>query len=266
MSEARLPEQMPTHWWIKSFAYEKGFGTLVHESGEEALFNIDVWDLGSWKPSRRDAVTTGPTSPLLPKEGEPVQVRWKRSSISGKTVPALVQPSGRVSANRKEYKLASWLKGLQRTGRFAGLTAATLRKAMAKLDEDRAEEWRAGEPREAGDFAFLLMDLANLHDVAPEWVATHASWLYSDDHRWDRTRARKTLPGMLGLKSVPEPADGGDESLSEYAAKCNAEAERSGSALRLHEVVALDGDAHVLVAMTPTEFTSLVEGGDLAVD
>lgn len=70
---------------------------------------------------------------------------------------------------------------------------------------------------------------------------------------------------MLGLESVPEPADGGDESLSEYAAKRNAEAARSGSALRLHEV-ALDADAHVLVAMTPTEFASLTEGGYLAVE
>ncbi len=265
MSEARLPEQMPTHWRIKSFAHEKGFGTLVHESGEEVLFNIDAWNLGSWKPSRNDWATTGSESPLLPREGEPVQVSWKRS-FSGKTVPALVQPTGRVSENRKAYTLAAWLKGFQKTGRFAGLKATALRKALAKLDEDLSEEWSDGEPREAGDFAFLLMAIANLRDVDPEWVATHAGWLYSDDHRWDRDEARQRLPGMLGLASAPEPdADDSNESLPEYAAKCNAEAARSRSALRLHEV-ALDGDAHVLVAMTPAEFASLLEGGYLDVD
>lgn len=238
MSETRLPEQMPNDWRIKSFAHEKGFGSLVHGSGEEVIFNIDAWDLGSWKPSRKEAAMTGPASPLLPREGEPVQVRWKRS-ISGKNVPALVQPTARSSAVRKEYKLNAWLKGIQRIGKFADLTSAALLKALAKLDEDRAEELRDGEPRDASDYAFLLMDIANIHEIDPEWVATHAGWVYSDDHRWDRDRARQTLPGMLGLGSVPEPADSGDESLSEYAAKCNAEAERSGSDLRLHEV-ALD--------------------------
>lgn len=264
MSETRLPEQMPTEWKIKTFAHEKGFGTLVNGSGDEVIFNIDVWDLGSWKPSRKEAAMTGPASPLLPRAGEAVQVRWKRS-ISGKNVPALVQPAGRVSSARKEYKINAWLKGIQRTGRFADLTSTALLKALAKLDEDRAEELRDGEARDASDFSFLLMDIANLHEVDPQWVSTHAGWIYSDDHRWDRDRARKTLPAMIGLKSVPEPADGGDESLSEYAAKCNAEAERSGSDLRLHEV-ALDGDADVFVAMTPTAFAALVKDGYLEVD
>jgi hypothetical protein len=109
MSETRLPEQMPTGWLIKSFAHEKGFGTLVHGSGEEAIFSIDVWDLGSWKPPRKEAAMTGTASPLLPREGEAVRVRWKRSS-RGNNVPALVQPMGRVSSARKEYKLSAWLK------------------------------------------------------------------------------------------------------------------------------------------------------------
>ena len=263
MSETRLPEQMPTEWKIKVFAHEKGFGTLVHGSGEEVIFNIDVWDLGSWKPSRKEAAITGPASPALPREGEPVQVRWKRS-ISGKNVPALVQPTGRKSSARKEYKLNAWLKGIQRAGRFTELTSSALLEALAKVDEDRAEEWRDGEPRDAGDFAFLLMDIASLHDVDPEWAATHAGWVYSDDHRWDRDRALETFPAMLGLESVAAPADAGDQSLSDYAAKCNAEAERSGSDLRLHEA-ALDGDAHVLVAMAPAVFAALVKDGYLAV-
>lgn len=135
-------------------------------------------------------------------------------------------------------------------------------KALAKLDEDRADEWHDGEPRDAADFAFLLMDIANIREVDPGWVATHAGWIYSDDHRWDRQRARETLPGILGLFSAPAAADGGDETLSEYAAKCNAEAERSGSELRLHEV-ALDGDAHVFVAMTREAFDALVKEGFL---
>jgi hypothetical protein len=264
MSETRLPEQMPTEWEVKAFAHEKGFGTLVHGSGEEVIFNIDAWDLGTWKPSRTEAATRGGGSALLPREGEPVQVRWKRSK-SGKNVPALVQPTGRVSSVHKEYRLNAWLKGIQRAGRFAGLSSAVLLEALAKLDEDCAEDWRDGQPRNASDFVFLLMDIANLHAVQPEWVATHAGWIYSDDHRWDRERARKTLPAMLGLASIPEPADGGDESLSDYAAKCNVEAERSGAEVRLHEV-ALEGDAHVFVAMPPAAFASLVEGGYLAVD
>ena len=265
MSETRSPEQMPTEWKIKTFAHEKGFGTLVHGSGEEVIFNIDVWHLGSWKPSRKDAARTGPASPALPREGEPVQVRWKRSTISGKNVPALVQPTGRVSSPRKTFELDAWLKGMQGVGKFAGLTSAALLEALAKLDEDRADELRDGERRDASDFAFLLMDIANLHEIDPEWVTAHASWIYSDDHRWDRDRAQKTLPAQLGLESFPEPEDHGDQSLSEYAAQCNAAAAKSGRDLRLHEI-ALDGDAHVFVAMTQTEFTLLVGDGYLEVD
>ena len=109
------------------------------------------------------------------------------------------------------------------------------------------------------------MDLANLHEVDAEWAATHAGWVYSDAHRWDRDRALKTFPAMLGLKSVPATAGGGDEQLSEYVANCNVEAERSGSDLRLH-AVALDGDAHLLVAMTHAAFAALVKEGYLAVE
>lgn len=255
---------MPTAWRVKEFAHEKGFGVLVHESGEEVTFGIETWDLGSWKPSRKDAAALGSASPALPTEGEPVQVRWRRSR-TGATIPALVQPTGRVSAERTQYKLGAWLKGIQRAGGFAGLTAAALLRALAKLDEDRAEEWRDGEPREASDFAFLLMDIASLRQIEQGWVAEHAGWIYADDHRWDRERARATLPAMLALDAAPEPVAGGDESLSDYAARCNAEAERSGRELRLHEV-ALDGDAHVFVALPPAAFASLVKDGYLAVD
>lgn len=85
---------MPTEWKVSSFAHEKGFGTLVHESGEEVIFNIDVWDLGDSRPSAQQATSIRPGSPALPRAGEPVSVRWKRSR-SGKNVPALVQPTGR---------------------------------------------------------------------------------------------------------------------------------------------------------------------------
>ncbi len=255
---------MPTAWRVKEFTHEKGFGVLVHDSGEEVTFGIETWDLGSWKPSRKDAALAGPASPVLPRAGEPVQVRWKRSR-TGATIPALVQPTGRTSADRTQYKLGAWLKGIQRTGRFGGLTAAALLRALAKLDEDRAEEWKDGEPREASDFAFLLMDIANLHEVDQRWVDEHAGWVYADDHRWDRERARRTIPAMLALGAAPDPVEGGDESLTGYVARCNAEAERSGGELRLHEV-ALEGDAHVFVALPPSAFASLVKDGYLAVD
>lgn len=103
-------------------------------------------------------------------------------------------PIGRVS-NRKAYKLGAWLKAIQRhAGRFNGLNAASLLEVLAKLDEDRAEELRDDEPRDAGAFAFLLMDIASIADVDPAWAAMHAGWIYTDDHRWDRDLARQTLP------------------------------------------------------------------------
>jgi hypothetical protein len=262
MSETRPPEAMPIDWTVASFAHEKGFGALVHPSGEQVIFNIDVWNLGSWKPSRKDAGATGPDSPLLPKQGEVVRVRWKRS-VSGKNVPCLVEPAGRLSADRNEYKLSAWLKGVQKhAGKFAGLTPKDLLKALSRLDEDRAEEWKDGEPREASDFAFLLMDFGNLADVDPQWASTHAEWIYSDDHRWDRERAQRTLPAMIGLPPNSVQAASDDESVAEYVAKCNAAAQREGKDLRLHDV-ALDGDAFVFVAMTPQAFVALAKDGYL---
>lgn len=262
MSETRTPEQMPTEGWrIKSFAHEKGFGALLHESGDEVTFNFDVWNLGTWKPSHKEAAITGPASPLLPREGEPVRVRWKLS-LTGRIVPALVEPTGRVSSKRKEYKLNAWLKGMQRAGVLGGLTASELLKALAKLDEGRAEEWRDGEPREAGDYAFLLMDLGNLHEVDPKWAAEHVAWIYADDHRWDGDRAVATLPSLLGLGAAPAPEDSDNQSLSEYVRACNAAAEREGAPMRLHEV-AIEADAHVFVRMPAEAFSALVKDGYL---
>ncbi len=111
-----------------------------------------------------------------------------------------MQPTGRVSVARQEYKLSAWLKGVQKhTGRFAGLTPAALLKALARLDEDLAEEWKDGEAREASDFAYLVMSIAHLAVDDPDWGATHADWIYADDHRWDREQASIRLPEMLGL-------------------------------------------------------------------
>jgi hypothetical protein len=146
-----------------------------------------------------------------------------------------------------------------------GANSFMIDEFLAKLDKERAEDWRDGEPRDASDYAALLKDIANLHEIDPAWVSAHADWIYSDDHRWNRERARRTLPAMVGLESAPEPADSGNESLSNYAARCNARAEDLGSELRLHEI-AIDGEARVLVAATPAAFASLVKGGFLAVD
>lgn len=260
MSEDLAPEQMPTEWKVGTFSREKGFGKLVHESGEEVIFNIDVWHLGGWQPSRKEVATKGREALGLPVPGERVRVRWKPSITSGQNVPALVQPIGRVS--RKTYRLGAWMKGIQKhSGNLVGLTPAALLKALAKLDEDRAEEWRGGEPHEAEDFAFLLMDLGNVAAVDPAWAASHAGWIYTDDHRWDRERARRTLTSMLGVGSeAPKPLSGGDESLTEYVARCNAEASHLGNDVLLHEI-ALDADAHVFVAMKRSSFETLVKGG-----
>ena len=264
MAETRAPEAMPADWTVVTFAYDKGFGTLRHASGEEVTFDYGAWNLGDWKPSRKDP-DTGASSPLLPQPGEPVRVEWRRSA-TGKNVPRLVQPTGRVSVARKEYKLSAWLKAFQRHGRFAGLTAATLLKALARLDEDLAEEWKDGEPREASDFAYLLMHVAQLAASDPEWGAAHANWIYSDDHRWDRERASMRLPPMLGLPaaSVATAGDGytagAEESLADYVRACNARAEAAGLELRLHEVD-LDGDELVFVCLPPAAFDSLVKDG-----
>jgi len=257
---------MPSDWTVVTFAHDKGFGSLRHASGEEVIFDYAAWNLGDWKPSRKDP-DTGPSSPLLPQPGEPVRVEWRRSA-TGKNVPRLVQPTGRVSIARQEHKLPLWLKALQKQGRFSGLTPATLLKALARLDEDLAEEWKDGEPREASDFAYLLMAIAHLALEDSEWGAAHADWIYSDDHRWDRERASARLPAMLGLqaRSVATAGDGyttgAEESLADYARVCNARAEAAGLELRLHEVD-LDGDEHVFVCLPPAAFDSLVEGGYL---
>ena len=262
MSETRSPDAMPTEWRIREFAHERGFGVLCHASGEEAIFNIDAWDLGQWKPSRKDVATSGPGSPLLPQPGESVRVQWKRSA-SGRNVPKVVQPTGRAPSTRKEFTLAQWIKGVQeRSQKLVGVTASALLKVLAGLDEDRAQEWRDGEPRDAQEFAFLLMDLGHLVQTNPAWSRTHAGWIYTDDHRWDRRRAGEHVPAILGLRSPPEPVSDGDESLSEYVARCNTAAASEGTDLRLEELT-LDGDAHVFVAMTRPAFAALVAGGYL---
>jgi hypothetical protein len=268
MSETRPPEAMPTDWTVASFAHEKASGTLRHAAGEEVVFDIDAWDLGNWKPSGKDAAVIGTGSPLLPQPGEPVHVKWRRSA-TGKNVPRVVQPTGRVSVERQEYKLGAWLKAVQKHGgRFSGLTPATLLKALARLDEDRADEWKDGQPREAWEYAFLLMNLAHLADDDSHWRTAHAGWIYADDHRWDRDHARHRLPAMLGLSAdaVPTAGDGyntgADESLPEYAAKCNAAAVAAGVELRLHEVD-LEGDEHVFVCLPQRGFDALTRGGYL---
>ena len=266
MSEQRPPEAMPTNWMVASFEHDKGIGTLRHEGGEEVVFDAQTWNVGDWK-APRNIPDQGAASPYLPQPGEPVRVEWRRSR-TGKNVPRLVQPTGRVSAPRRGYKLSAWLAAVQRhTGRFANLTAAGLVKALARLDEDLAEEWRGGEPREASDFGNLLMAIAHLAADEPDWRATHADWIHADDHRWDRERACARLPAMLGLppNSVPTAGDGyttgGDQSLSEYADACNAQAAAAGIELRLHGV---DADEHVLVCLPPAAFAALVEAGYLA--
>ena len=264
MSESRLPEAMPADWRVVTFAHEKGFGTLRHGTGEEVHFDYSAWNLGDWKPARKDQ-DTGPSSPLLPQPGEPVRVEWKRSA-TGKNVPRLVQPTGRLSIPRLEHKLSAWVKALQKHGRFTGLTAASLLKALARLDRDLAEEWKDGTPREAPDFAFLLLSIAHLASEDSVWGASHADWLYSDDHRWDRERASLHLPVMLGLpgKSVASAGDGrttgATESLPDYVRSCNRHAEAAGLELRLYEVD-LEGDAHVFVCLWPAAFEALVVGG-----
>jgi hypothetical protein len=169
-----------------------------------------------------------------------------------------------LASARKEFKLGAWLKGIQKdTGRFAGLTAKEVVKAIGKLDEDRASEWSDGEPREASDFAFLLMDLANVAEVDAAWAATHAGWIYTDDHRWDRSRAQSTRPAMLGLAPTSVAAEAKDDApLPLYVARCNAAADAQGGDLRLHELD-LEGDAHVFVALTPEAFGALTKAGYL---
>jgi hypothetical protein len=260
MSEARAPEEMPTDWQVKSFAHEQGFGTLSHALGEEAVFNIDAWNLGSWKPSRREALSQRQAA-LLPRVGEPVRVTWKRS-LSGKTVPAQVQPTGRVSIG-KEYKLSAWLKAVQRhTGHFAAIKPASLLEALAELDPDLADEWRDSEPRSAIDFAMLLMSIGQLREVAPDWFAEHAAWVYTDDWRWDRERGMATLPQMLGISATPALASE-SEALEEYAQRCNAQAATEGRELRLYSVDT-DSDQYVVLALQPEAFAALVKDEYLA--
>jgi hypothetical protein len=273
MSETRPPEAMPTEWRIASFSSEQGFGTLIHESDEQVIFNIDAWDLGDWKPPRNEvyfaidgsrSVATQPGNALLPTVGERVRVRWKRSR-TGKNVPALVQPMERVSVEVKAYKLGAWLKGIQsHAGCLLGLTSRKLVAALATLDNDVAEGWREGEAHEGSDFVFLLKDLAAVVEVDLS-QAKHFGWIYSDDHRWDRERAQRTVATMLGLREpIPTAGDGyttgTDESLPDYVTRCNAIADEQGCTVRLRELN-LEGDAHVFIAVTDEAFDALTKGG-----
>lgn len=267
MAADRPPESMPTDWTIASFSHEKGFGTLRHAAGDEAPFSVEAWTLGQWKPTRQEAQKTGPDSPLYPRPGEPVRVTWRRTA-AGKTVPRVVEPTGRVSVPMERHRLRGWLDAIRELGgRFTKLTEAALLAVLAEIDEDLAEEWGDGEPREASDYAYLLMHLAHHADRDEGFRAAHAGWIYADDHRWDRNGAQQRLPILLGLPpgSVPAAGDGitsgQDESLPEYAERCNTAA--AGGPERLHEVN-LDGDEHVLVCLTREAFDALVSGGYLA--
>ncbi len=262
MSDAHTPEDMPTDGWkVKSFSHEKGLGALLHEStAEEVMFQVDAWNVGDWQPPRKEAALIGAASPILPREGEAVRVTWRRS-VLGKIVPRVVEPTGRESTVKKEYKLAAWLKGIQRhAGKLAGLTAGKVVGALRKLDEDNADQWTDGEARDATDYHFLLMDLGNVRDVDEPWARTHCAWIYTDDHRWDRDRARETVCTVLGLVAGEVLPAGDDESLPQYVARCNAAARSKGAKEFLYEV-ALDGDAHVFIAVTPAAIRVLQEGG-----
>jgi hypothetical protein len=267
MAADRPPESMPTDWTIASFSHERGFGTLRHAAGDEVPFSVEAWTLGDWKPTRQEAQMTGPDSPLYPRPGEPVRVTWRRTA-AGKTVPRAVEPTGRVSVPTQRYTLRAWLDAVRGHGeRFTDLTEAGLLAVLAEIDEDLAEEWGDGEPREASDYAYLLMHLAHHADQDQAFRGAHAGWIYADDHRWDRNGAQQRLPTLLGLPpgSVPTAGDGitsgQDESLGEYAEKCNTAA--ASRALLLHEVD-LDGDELVFVCMTREAFDALVTGGYLA--
>lgn len=264
MADERRLEDMPGDWSVRSFAAEKGFGTLVHASGEEVVFQIEAWNLGGWEPPKREAAVLGAASPLLPKEGEPVRVTWRRSA-TGKNVPSLVQPTARVSVKRKEYTLKAWLKGVQKhTGRFTGVTAAEILRVLAKIDEGLVEHWTDGS-YDASEFAYLLMYLGHLRED-PAWAGAHTTWIYCDDHRWDRKGAGRALPAMIGLPpdSVATAGDGittgRDESLSEYVQKVNTVAASQGKVMLLHEVD-LDGDERVFVCLKQDAFEALVAGG-----
>lgn len=264
MADERRPEEMPGDWRVRSFAAEKGFGTLAHASGEEVVFQIEAWNLGGWEPPQEEAAVLGAASPLLPKEGEPVRVAWRRSA-SGNNVPSLVQPTGRVSVKRERYTLKAWLKAVQNhTGRFAGVTAAEILRVLATIDQGLAERWTDGT-HDASEFAYLLMHLGHLRED-PAWASAHTTWIYCDDHRWDRKGAAGTLPVMLGLPpdSVATAGDGTttgrDESISQYVQKVNAAAASQGATVLLHEVD-LDGDEHVFVCMKQDAFEALVAGG-----
>jgi len=260
MSESRPPEEMPTEWTVASFSHEQGFGTLAHASGEQVQFGIEAWQLG-FEPTEKEKYMSGPGSPLLPHVGEPVTVEWKQSRL-GKNVPKLVQPTGRARAVRKTHTLGDWMKAMrQHAHLFAGVTPAALLKVMAAVDEDAAEEWRGGDAREATEFTFLLRLLSSADD---DWTSLHTSWLYVEDHRWDRDRTARSFHAMLNLPrgTVPPAGDGRmtgtDESLADYAGRCNAAAETQGRAVRLCDLT-VDDDG-IFVALTPTAFAALTEG------
>jgi len=279
MTDPRPPEEMPSDWHVKTFTREQGFGTVARDGNEPVVFSIDVWDLGSWKPPKKAIyfavdgaapVELSPDQILMPQPGEPVRVQWKRSRV-GHSVPALVQPTGRVSYDRKEYTLRAWISGIQKhAGRFAGVTVNELLRVIGALDADLADEWRDGESRDGSDYVTLLMSLAEAAEHDPAWGASHARWLYTDDHRWDRVRAQRTLGPVLGLREPCAPlgdgyATGTLESLPDYVARCNAAAEREGLALRWREL-ALDGDAHVLVSLDDAAYNALIRAGYVVVD
>lgn len=264
MSETRPPEAMPADWTVGSFSHEKGFGTLRQVSGEEVNFSIDSWNLGSIRPNPKDVARTGADSPLLPQPGEPVSVQWRRSA-TGRNVPRLVQPTGRVSFVPRTFDLNTWLAGIREHGKkLNGLSTAALLDGLVRVDEGY-RDWSQGKQREAWEYIGFLVDVASLTENHDDF-RPHAGWIYEYDHRWDREDAAQRLPAMLGLApgSVPTAGDGyrtgGEQSLSEYAAACNAAARAAGGSLRLHEVDT-HGDNHLFVCLPPAAFEALVSGG-----
>lgn len=256
------PDEMPTEWQVRDFSHERGLGTLVHPpTGTEIPFAIDAWTVGDWEPPAKEAAVMGAKSPYMPQAGEPVRVEWKRSA-TGKTVPRSIQPTGRVAAPPPVvHSLAEWLAAVQTyAGKLLRVTSAGLLEALGNVDGDAMDHFGDGEARDASEYGWLLFYLGGVHEVDPAWAEQNASWIFVDDHRWDRRRASREICAALGLAPSAVAPNGDSESLAEYVARCNARA-REHASREIFHAVPVDGDAFVFVLMTEEGFSALVANG-----
>jgi len=234
----RAPDHMPTDWKIARFDLGLATGYLKRDGEDEVSFDISAWSLPEEYLPRGDEASL-----KYPQAKEPVRVTWRTSRL-GKVVPAVVEPVGRDSL-RARHTFQEWLKAVQeRAGILKGLLFDDIVEALAEQDEDFADLWDPDEAYDAAQYTDLLYALGTVEDQ--EFQEQLATWLYVDDHRWDRDLAKSRLPKMVGLSEAVDP-NGDAESFTQYLRRVDDRAKAASTTRRLFDL-AHESDYVVAIA------------------